>query len=411
MKPSMSHLWIALAFSLVTIIAWTPGASVALQGDATPAPGASSGEQPIFGFVPVGETGERRIVIELAPGDSQTLSVGVANAGEMPVALRTYATNAITITNGGFGAGDEGDDPTGAAAWLDYPAATVEVAPNQVQHRDITITVPPDAIPGEHQAALIVQNVDPIPIPGNEMFNQVVRKAMSVTVTVPGPVTPGFSLGEPFIERDTFAISLVVPIQNTGNVRVAPSGELVVTSDDGDEVTRSSIELGTIYAGHETVIYIPIPDQFPPGDYLVSLDVTDAETGASDGIASAPISIAPPATPEAEPAFTVDEASVTPNGDPVQFADVSATMVNNGSDIPTANVTLIVMRDGEKVERYPLAEGKALPQGSTGVGQRYIPVDGWQPGTWTFALEVSAVSGDTETVIATVEIPDGIIIP
>lgn len=411
MKPSVSRLWIAVGIALVMIITWTPSASIAMQVNATPESETSPAAQPIFGFVPMGDTGERRIAIELAPGESQTLAVGVANAGEEPVALRTYATNTVTAMNGGFGAGAEADTPTGAAAWLDYPAATVDIAPNQVQYRDIIITAPPDAAPGEHQAALIVQNADPIPIPGSEMLNQIVRKAMSVTVTVPGPVTPEFSLGDPVIERDTLATSLVVPIRNAGNVRVAPSGDLIITSVGGDEVARSSIELGTIYAGHETTIGIALPEQLPHGDYLVSLELNDSETGASDAIVDAPITIAPPATPAAEPVFAVDEVSVTPSGEPVQYADVAATVTNNGPDIPTADVILVVTRDGNEVERYPLAKGKALPQGSTEISQRYIPAGGWQPGTWTFALEVSAVSDTTETVLATVEIPDKITVP
>lgn len=92
----------------------------------------------------------------------------------------------------------------------------------------------------------------------------------------------------------------------------------------------------------------------------------------------------------------------------MQYADVAATITNNGQPIPTANVLLNVQRDGEDVESYPLAQNQALPQGSTDFTQRYIPVDGWQPGTYTFQLVIAAVSGETETILATVDVEDEI---
>jgi hypothetical protein len=90
---------------------------------------------------------------------------------------------------------------------------------------------------------------------------------------------------------------------------------------------------------------------------------------------------------------------------------VAATITNNGVTIPTANVTLNVQRDGEAVESYPLAQNQALLNGTTEFSQRYIPVNGWQPGTWTFELIISAVNGGTETVLASVEITDQITVP
>jgi hypothetical protein len=170
--------------------------------------------------------------------------------------------------------------------------------------------------------------------------------------------------------------------------------------------------MGWVYGGNTTSIRIGLPEQVPTGDYFVSLDLTDEGTGASDSIENAPITLTEPeVVVEEEPPFVIEAASVTPNGDPVQYADVVATITNNGPAIPTANVTLNVMRDGEDVESYPLAENQALPQGTTDFSQRYIPVDGWKKGTYTFELVISAVSGDTETVLATVEIPDQITVP
>jgi hypothetical protein len=119
------------------------------------------------------------------------------------------------------------------------------------------------------------------------------------------------------------------------------------------------------------------------------------------------------ATPAAEekPVFEVEGVNITPNAEPVQFAEVSATIVNNGSNIPTANVTLNVQRDGEVVESYPLARNQALPRGETAISERYIPADGWEQGTYTFQLIISSVGGSTETILSTIDIHKTIDVP
>jgi hypothetical protein len=148
----------------------------------------------------------------------------------------------------------------------------------------------------------------------------------------------------------------------------------------------------------------------PPGDYRVSIELEDEATGAEASFDEVPVTLAVVAEEEVQ-TFVVDPVSVAPNTDPVQFANVAATITNNGEAIPTANVMLNVQRDGEEVESYPLAQNQALPQGSTDFAQRYIPLDGWQEGTYTFQLVIASVSGGTETVLATVDVVNEIVVP
>lgn len=82
----------------------------------------------------------------------------------------------------------------------------------------------------------------------------------------------------------------------------------------------------------------------------------------------------------------------------------AVTIADNTPSIRTGNV----QREGETGESYPLAQSQALPQGNTDVAQRYIPVDGWQPDTYTFQLVIAAVSGETEAILATIDVEDEI---
>lgn len=384
---------------------------------ATPTPQAHSVEAtpdaleaPRFGIHPVGNHEHPWFDIMVDPGNTVHLTAVISNSGTVPATLRTFATNALNAPNGGFAAGAFEDAPTGPTLWVDYPTETFELAPEEHQEIDFTVSVPPGTQPGEYVAALVVQTDESLIIPGTDALRQIIRSTISVEITVPGEMTSGFELGEPVVTPAGAQWIVDVPIVNTGTARVRPQGELVVTTPAGEEVSSTGVEMGSVYGGNTTTVRVTLPKQLPLGDYLVSLSLTDEATGASDSIENATVTLAEPEAEETE-VFTVDDVSIAPNGDPVQYADVAATITNNGQAIPTANVTLNVQRDGEDVESYPLAENQALPTGSTDFSQRYIPVDGWQPGTWTFQLVISAVSGDTETILATIDVDDEIVVP
>lgn len=393
---------------LLLVSAVSTGISVGAQeNEATPA----ATPVPLqFGIYPVGDFENRYFEVEMEAGASMQLTAGIINAGGESISLRTFAADAVNPPNGGFAAETEEDVPAGPTLWLDYPAETFELAPGEDREISFTVTVPEGTAPGQYVTALVVRTEVAIAVPGSEIFQQIIRGAVSVEITVPGPVTPGFVLGEPLFSTETAVRSLNVPVTNTGNVLVKPAGTLVVTTPEGDEVLTSLVEMGSVYGGSSTTIQVSLPEQFQNGDYLVSANLTDEATGATASIADAPIALV--ATEEEEAAtFAVESVSITPNADPIQFANVTATITNNGQAIPTANVTLNVQRNGEAVESYPLAQNQALPQGSIEFTQRYIPLDGWQPGTYTFQFVIASVSGGTETILATIDVEDEIVVP
>jgi uncharacterized membrane protein len=381
----------------------------AQQAPATPQSSPSAFVAPKFGIFPVGDYPNDWFELTIESGDTVQLTAGIANTGEVPATLRTYSANAYNPPNGGFAAGTDEDEATGATTWVTYPSDTFEMAPGDQRAIDFEVSIPADTLPGEYVTALVVQTDESLEVPGSETLRQFIRSAVSIEITVPGETATGFKLGEPVVTPAGGAWTLDVPITNTGTARVRPQGTLSVATADGEEVSTTDVEMGSVYGGNTTTVQVTLPGQLPLGEYLVSLDLTDEATGASASISDAPVTLAEPEIEEPE-TFVVDQASVTPSGDPIQYADVTATITNNGVTIPTANVTLNVQRDGEEVESYPLAQNQALLNGTTEFSQRYIPVDGWQPGTWTFELVISAVNGGTETVLASVEIADEIMV-
>ncbi|MEJ7901079.1 MAG: hypothetical protein WKF63_04485 [Thermomicrobiales bacterium] len=397
---------------VTTMLVCAIGPGVAMKAAAQePYASPPAAELPRFSISALGDHDDDWFEVTIDAGESANLSARIRNVGEVDAMLRTFAANAVNPPNGGFAAATEDHEPAGATRWIDYPSETFATQPGDERDIELTASVPPGTPPGEYVAALVVQTAEPIGIPGAETFNQIIRATISVEITVPGEMTSGFGLGAPAVSPAADWWTLDLPITNTGTTRIRPHGELLVTTANGDAVSITQVEMSSVYGGNTSSVRVELPGHLPLGDYVVSLALTDDASGATASLDAAPVTLAEPEEPEAPAVFIVEQAAVRPNGDPVQYADVAATITNNGADIPTANVTLIVQRDGAELERYPLATNQALPRASTGFSQRYIPVDGWRQGAYTFQLVISAVSGGTETILATISLPAPIVVP
>lgn len=394
----------ALCFVLCSMLMVSSQSAGARQ--ATP----TANNLPRFGISPVGDYDTPWFEVTIPAGDVSQLTARVSNIGDVAADLRTYATESFNPPNGGFAAAEEVANLSGAAAWINYEAEDFVLQPGETRNKDFSVSVPAGTPPGEYVIALAVETLHPLPVPGSTTLNQIIRSTLSVEITVPGTMTTGFELGAPTAEFTGNLWVIDVPIENLGTARIRPAGELLIAAADGEILSSDTVEMGSVYGGNSTIVRTTLPGQIAPGDYTLSLHLTDAATGASASLDSAALPLSAPvvATPVV---FSVNAASITPNADVIQYATVNATIVNNGQAIPMANVTLNVTRNGEAVESYPLATNQALPQGSTSISERYIPLDGWQSGTYTFQLVISAVNGGTETVLSTIDIENQITVP
>ncbi len=399
-------------FALLVVVL-TGLASILPVGIATAQSGTPGAEEPAlpqFGINPVEQYPHGYIELSLDPGGSKTVAARLVNSGSVDVSLIVHTANVTSAPNGGFAAGTDEEAPTGPTTWVDFQPITLDLPPGATEELSFTVTVPADIAPGQYITSLVAATSEPLAISGTTAFDQIIRSAAPIMVTVPGPVKPGFTIGNPELDAATEGTRLQIPIENTGNILVKPAGTLTLSTADGEQMVEAPIDMGSVYGGLSSMIQMVLPGQIPPGDYTITLDLKDEETGATASLDAVPVTLAL-VEEQPEATFVVDEASVTPNGEPIRFADVTATITNNGRPIPTANITLVVMRDGEEVERYPLAENQALPDGATEFSQRYIPLDDWQSGTWTFQLVIASVDGGTETILATIDVEDEIVVP
>lgn len=405
MTAKMRLLSIALLCTLVL-----PLSASARQ--ATPEGGPTTRDGLIFSVVPDEEWPNDYVELELRPGESSTFTARINTEGTDHASLVAFVGNAVNPVNGGFGVADIAAERTGAATWFTLGQESFELDPGSIDTIAVSVTVPENTAPGQYIVGLVVQTAKPL---GSDQAQEgfgllpIIRSAMAIQITVPGDVTPGFELGAPAMTTENGVPVVSAPVTNTGNVLVKPTGTLTIASPDGTVLVTSPIEMGSVYMGNSTALQVSLPDQFEPGDYLISIELTDATTGISTGQQDVPVTLA---AAEATPVTFGFGVSVKPDGDPVRFADVTVSISNGGSAIPTATVRLHVLRDGNEVEVYPLSTNQAIPAGESTISQRYIPADDWQTGTYTFAVEIVVVDGatGTETAIGTVPSNDTITI-
>jgi len=350
---------------------------------------------PRFILRPADDVDGSYFTLEAKPGSSHTLKVVLANADNESLKLNTYVADAFTLVNGGFGVREADDPKEGTATWITYEAGTVSLEPGKGIERELTVKVPDGTAPGQYIAGVVLQTAEPIKISGSSLFSQIIRKSIAVFITVPGETSADFTLGTPDIQTEGGLSRLVVPVVNDGDVVVKPAGTLALTDAQGKEIFNQQVAMGSVYAGMETTLEVPLPLTLPDGDYQIALDLSDKATSTTAKLAETSVTLAREGQSQAPVAITKASVTPMPSADNVQFAAVAVTITNNAAPVNGAMVVLNVARDGKPVEDFTLANAVTLQQGETQVEQRYLPAEGWTAGEWSFTLTLESVDPQT----------------
>ena len=351
--------------------------------------------------------------VNATPGSTTELVAVLGNAGDQPVELRTFASNAVTLVNGGFGVEDEDSEPEGPTTWLNYSTETYEFGPNEGIERSFTVTVPEDTAPGEYITGISLQTAEPVEIPGSTMFNQIIRKSIAVFIIVEGETTAGFDLGTPEILTTTEGGQLNIPVTNTGDVLVRPSGTVTLTNAEGEEVFSAELTMGSVYANMDTLLSIPLEPTLAGEEYDIDVSLSDEASGTTADLEEPGIAYSgeiPESAPVQLQAGTVN--AMPDEAEPV-YAEVDLNLLVESEPITNANVVLHVYRDGELVEDFSLSSNTTIATGESNINQRYIPADGFDSGEWSFAISIERMDRQTGSVTTLVTYPleDSITIP
>jgi hypothetical protein len=366
---------------------------------------AQDAEMPKLGIAPVDADGSY-FDITMKPGEHRELKVHLGNFGTKTVSAHTYAADVYTILNGGFGAKLADEPATGVTKWLDYEADTFDLDPGTMVERTFTVTVPKKTKPGEYITSLAIQNADPIKGTGDIALNQVVRQVIAVAITIPGSQKPKLKITGATYELLPGYARVLVGIDNTGNVRLKPAGDVVIRDGAGTEIDRSPITMDSVYAGTQTSIEVILLQPLQPGDYTVSVTLKDDAHDLSVEATALPFTTATAdatGTPGAEvPTIAIESVTVNEFRDQstnaLQGVELVVGIDNPALPVENARLTLHVSHDGEKVEDLVLGSSLSFPGGKAEFRQRYLPMTGWTAGTWSFSVTLDAVDPNTGTV-------------
>jgi hypothetical protein len=281
---------------------------------------------------PVGQSGSF-FDLTMLPGESRSLEVDISNSGDAAVVARTYAADAYTIINGGFGARLRDDPQTDTTRWLDYSSDVLQLAVGAGVRRSFAVTVPADSAPGEYIASLVLENDRPLPGNGAVALNQVVRQAVAVVVTVPGQRSPALAIGLASHKVVAGRSVVSVAVENIGNIRLKPRVKFALVDASGTPVSESTMPMDTFYAHTNTFIEMPLSALLLPGSYTVRLTLDDAAQGVRVRPDAIALVVEAPAEPAAGEGNVPGPTKITQNAGtgqvslPLWSIGVAATLV------------------------------------------------------------------------------------
>ncbi len=232
-----------------------------------------------------------RFELEMQPGSETTVVINLDYHTTKSSALpsRILATlNDWTIDRSGelqfFKAGTQARS---ASPWLIYSPSEVTVQPGQTHSIRVTISVPKDAAPGDHLAALVIEQ-RPDTIKLNRGARQMLvrfRMASMFYITVPQTVRRG-TLENLQATAGPQGITITPTLKNDGNSVVRPLSSLQITDSRG----RTLFELPEgeslpVLGGSLLSQPLKIDKTLPPGTYTVKYRVDFQGNGkATEGI-------------------------------------------------------------------------------------------------------------------------------
>lgn len=216
-----------------------------------------------------------RFELPMLPGTEKTVVVNIIyNAGSAqakPFRLVAGLGDWTILNNGQVDYYKAGTKPYSAASWIIYSPGEVTVMPGKVHPIRVTISVPKDAAPGDHTAALFVES-RPDNIKLDEDRKQVVvrfRLAALFYIMVPRLTREG-SLQGLKAEAKEQGIVVTPKLKNEGNSHIRPVHSIKIVDREGAVVAEhAESESLPVLAREELSRPLIIEKSIPPGEYLV----------------------------------------------------------------------------------------------------------------------------------------------
>ncbi|HEU4391536.1 MAG TPA: hypothetical protein VFV34_27345 [Blastocatellia bacterium] len=222
----------------------------------------------------------------MAPGTERTVVVDVIYTSESgksaPARLVAYLNDWAIDKSGTiqfYAAGAKSDSAT---SWVIHSPVELQIAPGSVTTIRVTVTVPKDATPGDHTAALILEPRPDVlkTDPTRKRLQTRFRLAAIFYIMVPD-LTRKASLQNLRAETSDKGIVVIPRIRNEGNTHVRPIHSIKIVDQAGVIAAEiSDTEWLPVLGGTETELRLLIEKAIPPGNYSVRYRVNFADGNA-----------------------------------------------------------------------------------------------------------------------------------
>jgi len=244
----------ASAAAVPLAISGSPSAPVE-AGDAVD--GAS--ERAAFGVQPANAAGgldERAFFQYGLPAQASVFDYAAfVNYGDIPLTLSVYATDAFTAETGGFAPLPGSEAPSDAGTWITVgESTTVDVPPADASGPGtvvvpVTITVPENATPGDHAAAILVVLTTLGENPEGQNVQLEQRVGSRVYLRIDGELAPGLTVSDiagtyrrGSLPWQPGSLEMSYTVTNSGNVRMGVEPSATVIGPFGLNERRGSAE-------------------------------------------------------------------------------------------------------------------------------------------------------------------------
>lgn len=181
---------------------------------------------------------------DISAASTQTWNseIRVINTNQFPLVVFASAVNFAPRGEGGDGQfipilTSETQGQT-LAEWITLPTDAITIAPEQTAVIPITITVPTEAPPGGHYAAVLISTQPPGDTTSASRVQTIQAVTTLVFLRVAGDILERGNIREFFTENRIASrpeMDFHVRFENLGNVHVQPRGEIIITNMWGQE--------------------------------------------------------------------------------------------------------------------------------------------------------------------------------
>jgi hypothetical protein len=220
-----------------------------------------------------------RVELEMQPGTEMTFVVNLdyraSNADAKPARIVASLNDWNILGNGQVEFYKAGTQPNSACSWTVYSPAEKIVPPGTTHAIRVTISVPADAAPGDHLAALIVEErPDNIRLVQNSRQIVVHYRMASMFYVKVGRLEKHGTLENLQAEISPKGILVTPTLKNEGNTMIRPTASIKILDAAGNAVVElSDVEPLPVLAKSSVSQATLIEKQLLPGTYTVKYKI------------------------------------------------------------------------------------------------------------------------------------------